>query len=49
MPVRSSEREVKHMYVIGVALFSFGVGLFGGLKLLERNEKNAKKKTKNRE
>ena len=37
------------MYVIGVALFSFGVGIFGGLKLLERNEKNAKKKTKNRE
>mgnify|MGYP006972954517 FL=1 len=35
----SSEREVKHMYIIGVALFSFGIGLFGGWKLMREEDK----------
>ena len=34
-----SEREVKHMYIIGVALFSFGIGLFGGWKLMREGGK----------
>ena len=37
------------MYIIGVALFSFGIGLIISWKLAERDRKNAKKKTKNRE
>lgn len=37
------------MYIIGVALFSFGIGLIISWKLAERDIKNAKKKTKNRE
>ena len=49
VPVRSSEREVKQMNTIGIALISFGIGLIISWKLAERDIKNAKKKTKNRE
>lgn len=38
VPVRV-ESEVKHMYIIGVALFSFGIGLFGGWKLMREDDK----------
>lgn len=37
------------MNTIGIALISFGIGLIISLKLAERDIKNAKKKTKNRE
>ena len=37
------------MNTIGIALISFGVGLIISWKLAERDIKNAKKKTKNRE
>ena len=43
------EREVKQMNTIGIALISFGIGLIISWKLAERDIKNAKKKTKNRE
>ena len=39
----------KQMNTIGIALISFGVGLIISWKLAERDIKNAKKKTKNRE
>ena len=37
------------MAFLGAALFGFGVGLIISWKLAERDMKNAKKKTKNRE
>lgn len=37
------------MYIIGVALFSFGIGLIISWKLAERDKSNVKKKTKDRE
>lgn len=43
------EREVKQMNTIGIALISFGIGLIISWKLAERDRKNAKKKSKNRE
>ena len=39
----------KQMNTIGIALISFGIGLIISWKLAERDRKNAKKKTKNRE
>ena len=39
----------KQMNTIGIALISFGIGLIISWKLAERDIKNAKKKTKNRE
>ena len=48
VPVRK-QREVKQMNTIGIALISFGIGLIISWKLAERDRKNAKKKTKNRE
>lgn len=37
------------MNTIGIALISFGIGLIISWKLAERDRKNNKKKTKNRE
>lgn len=37
------------MNTIGIALISFGIGLIISWELAERDIKNAKKKTKNRE
>ena len=39
----------KLMNTIGIALISFSIGLIISWKLAERDIKNAKKKTKNRE
>lgn len=39
----------KQMNTIGIVLISFGIGLIISWKLAERDIKNAKKKTKNRE
>lgn len=39
----------KQMNTIGIALISFSIGLIISWKLAERDIKNAKKKTKNRE
>lgn len=39
----------KQMNTIGIALISFGIGLIISWKLAERDRKNVKKKTKNRE
>lgn len=39
----------KLMNTIGIALISFGIGLIISWKLAERDRKNVKKKTKNRE
>ena len=39
----------KLMNTIGIALISFGIGVIISWKLAERDRKNAKKKTKNRE
>ena len=39
----------KLMNTIGIALISFSIGLIISWKLSERDIKNAKKKTKNRE
>lgn len=49
MWVREKESEVKQMNTIGIALISIGIGLIISWKLAERDIKNAKKKTKNRE
>lgn len=43
VPVRSSEREVKQMNTIGIALISFGVGLIISLKLMKEDEKKRKR------
>ncbi len=39
----------KLMNTIGIALISFSIGLIISWKLAERDRKNVKKKTKNRE